>query len=132
MTFGDFTLRFTGVVALMFSSSVFAADLWSLTKVTGTSQTSQRVAEVVINDGALEALMVGELVSIPMPNSRADFQLSMVTRHQGGATSFMGFAPPNYRIEFSNRLGVYDVTLQVNEQKYVVVTENERLFLVLQ
>lgn len=132
MTLRSFTLRFTGIVALMFSSSVVADDLWSLTRLADTSQTSQRVAEVVINEAVLEAIMVGELVSIPMPNKRADFQLSMVTRHQGGGTSFMGFAPPDHRIQFSNRFGVFDVQVQTGEQSYAVVTENERLFLVLQ
>ncbi|WP_417656269.1 hypothetical protein [Pseudidiomarina aestuarii] len=132
MTLRSFTLRFTGIVALMFSSSVVADDLWSLTRLADTSQTSQRVAEVVINEAVLEAIMVGELVSIPMPNKRADFQLSMVTRHQGGGTSFMGFAPPDHRIQFSNRFGVFDVQVQSGEQIYAVVAENERLFLVLQ
>ncbi|RUO41586.1 hypothetical protein CWE22_05345 [Pseudidiomarina aestuarii] len=116
----------------MFSSSVVAADLWSLTKLADTSQTSQRVAEVVINDAVLEAIMVGESVTIPMPSKRADFQLSMVTRHQGGGTSFMGYSPPNHRIQFSNRFGDFDVKLQSGDQNYVVVAENERLFLVLQ
>lgn len=130
MALRTITLRFTGIVALMFSSSVFASDLWSLTEVVDPSQTSQRVAEVVINEAVLEAIMVGELVSIPMLNKRADFQLSMVTRHQGGGTSFMGFAPPDHRIQFSNRFGVVDVTLQSGEQSFAVETDNERLFLV--